>query len=88
MIDEIVLKLEVCSNLLDEYVVAISVSTNLRNMYRELQVVIGQLLVLWQTRLLRLENRSVQAPGRPKIGVGVEMVRFSLKTGHYPPSLY
>ena len=56
--DSIVLRLEVYLELLDDYVREIQDETPLCNHCCELQILVGQLLVLWQTKLMMLDAPS------------------------------
>ena len=63
--DRIAFRLEVCADIFEDYVVNIShgacaQNQSFYNQCCEVQVVIGYLLVLWQTKL---SNRYIQGPG-------------------------
>ena len=69
IVDRTVLLLQICNSLLDDLVRIFPSPVG-----STLCVVISQLLVHWETKLLQLENSSLQTPGRPKVIINVEMV--------------
>ena len=73
--DSIVLRLEVYLEHLDNYVREIQDEIPLYTHCCELQISVGQLLVLWQTKLLMLDGpQPIRQRGRPRIPINVEMV--------------
>ena len=63
---------------MDNFISIISSSATSLVLARELQEVLSQLLVQWETELLHLEGRSLQTPGCPKIILNVEMISVYL----------
>ena len=72
IVDRTVLLLQICSNLLDDAVRMFPRGSTANTLGHELCVLISQLLVHWETKLLQLENSSL--PGRSKVIINVEMV--------------
>ncbi len=81
LVDRTVFLLQISSSLIDNFMFAIrSSSATSFVLAGELQEVLSQLLVQWETELLHLEGRSLQTPGRPKIIINVEMVSVYLRS--------